>query len=201
MLLLLAPLEASAQRAPSPRAARLLALGDAHLRAGDRGSAIGYFREALAADPQAARAYARLGDAYRQRGAFGDARQVLEAGLARHPDDAELWIGLAQTLEDGGAPEEAAAALRTLLARAPDHAEGLRRRAALARRRGAWSEALTVHRRMIARADAIGLDADARAEARRYEAALRRLARPADPISAPRACAGSALRRALARCE
>ncbi|MEC7520567.1 MAG: tetratricopeptide repeat protein [Myxococcota bacterium] len=190
----------AAQRGPSPRAARLIRAGEAYLRAGDRGSAIGYFREALQADPRSMRAYERLGEAYRARGSHVDAREVFEAGLARDPDHAPLWLGLARTLLEAGQPEEAARAVRSLLARDPDHREGLRLRAELARARGAWSEALTAYRALLSLDD---LSAEERAELRRYEAALRLLARPLDPVSAARACAPDAppVRRALARCE
>ncbi|HJL19653.1 MAG TPA: tetratricopeptide repeat protein [Sandaracinaceae bacterium LLY-WYZ-13_1] len=186
---------------PSARAARLLQTGQAYLRAGDRGSAIGYFREAIQAAPRSPEPYAALGDAYRARGSLDDARAVYETGLARNPDHAPLWLGLARTLVDAGDADAAAAAVRSLLARAPHHAEGLRLRADLARRRGAWSEALTAYRTLLASADEAGLSEAERAEARRYEAALRLLARPLDPVSAPRACGGSAVRRALAGCR
>ncbi|MCA9605542.1 MAG: hypothetical protein KC619_08100, partial [Myxococcales bacterium] len=75
--------------------------------------------------------------------------------------------------------------------------EGLRLRASLARERGAWSEALTAYRALLASGV---LDEDEATEARRYELALRILARPLDPVSAERACEGSEVRRALARC-
>lgn len=191
------------ERAGAARAARLVARGESFLEAGDRGSAIGYFREAISADPSAGRAYLRLGQAYRGRGSLRDARAVLEAGLVRDPDDAALWLALARTLREDGAPEDAARAIRSLLARAPDHAEGLRMRAELARERGAWSEALTAYRRLLARAEAIGLTDEEVTEARRYEEALRLLARPLDPIASDRSCAegSSAIRRALARCD
>lgn len=202
-LLLLALLSLAAPAAAQPRggparAARLIALGEAYLASGDRGSAIGYFRDAIQADPRAARAYLRLGDAYRARGSFGDARTILEAGLTRAPDDAELWLALIRTLMAEGARDDAARAVRSLLARQPSHAEGLRLRAELARERGAWSEALTAYRALIASGV---LSPEERAEAARYELALRVLARPLDPISAPRACEGSPVRRALARCR
>ena len=63
------------------------------------------------------------------------------------------------------------------------------------------SDALTAYRALIASAEALGLDPETVAEARRYEMALRLLARPLDPVSAARACEGSAVRRALARCR
>jgi tetratricopeptide (TPR) repeat protein len=181
----------------SPRVLRLISLGEAYLASGDRGSAIGYFREALVADPLAARAYEALGEAYRARGSFEDARAVYETGLGRMPDHAGLWIGLARSLDAQGRAIEAAQALRSLLARDPHHVEGLSLRGELARRRGAWTEALGAYRALLS---IDGLDEAARADARRYEAALRLLAEPIDPVSAPRVCSGSPVRRALGRC-
>ena len=190
---------AQPSRPISPRAASLIRTGEAYLAAGDRGSAIAYFRDAIAADPQAAPAYEGLGECYRGRGSLEDARRAYEIGLARLPDAAPLWMGLARTLEAMCALDDAARALRSLLARHPDHLEGLAFRADLARRRGAWSEALTTYRALLSRARE--LSSDQVSEARRYEAALRILARPLDPVSAPRACEASPLRRALARCD
>ncbi|MCB9591560.1 MAG: tetratricopeptide repeat protein [Sandaracinaceae bacterium] len=197
-LLAVSPAAAQPPQGGAARAARLIARGDAFLASGDRGSAIGYFREAIQANPLAAEAYRRLGEAYRDRGSLGDARTILEAGLTRVPEDAALWMALARTLVALGEPEDAARAVRSLLARDPGNAEALRLRASLARERGAWSEALTAHRALIASGV---LEPDELAEARRYEQALRLLARPLDPLSAPRACEGSPVRRALARCR
>lgn len=189
---------ASSANAQSSRAAHSIRAGEAHLAAGDRGSAIAYFREAITADPFAARAYEGLGACYRGRGSLDDAREAYRAGIARVPEHAPLWLGLARTLEAQGALDEAAAALRGLLARQPAHHEALTLRAELARRRGAWSEALAAYRALLAGG---ALTSEQEAEARRYEAALQILASPLDPISAPRACGGSPLRRALARCD
>ncbi len=194
----IAPAAHAQDRPLAPRAARLVSLGERYLEAGDRGSAIAYFRDAISADPFAARAYADLGAIYVARGSLSEARQVYEAGLARMPADATLWLGLARTLDAEGRATEAAQAIRSLLARDPTNVEALTMRADLARRRGAWSEALTAYRALLARGD---LDEASAAEARRYEAALRLLARPLDPVSAPRACGGSEVRRALARCR
>lgn len=199
MLLLAHAAPADAQRPISPRAARAIRDGEAYLAAGDRGSAIAFFRDAIAADPLAERAYERLGECYVQRGQLAEARLVYETGLARIPDSAPLWLGLARTLDAQGALADAARAIRSLLARDPDHLEALQMRADLARRRGAWLEALTAYRALVARASQ--LTPERAEEARRYEAALRLLASPLDPVSAPRSCEGSPLRRALARCR
>lgn len=184
-------------RPVSPRAERAIETAEALLAAGDRGSAIGYFRDAIAADPLAARAYEGLGNAYSARGSLHEARAVFEAGLARIPEHPPLWLALARTLLSLGAEAEASRALRAYLERAPSDVEAQRLRADLARRRGAWSEALAVYRMFLGSR----LDPETSEEARRYEAALRVLARPLDPVSAPRACSGSDVRRALARCR
>lgn len=205
LLIVSAPLPCAAQptaRSGAARAARLLRTGESFLASGDRGSAIGYFREAIQADPSSAAAYRALGEAFRARGSLHDARAILEAGLSRRPDDAPLWLALARTLQEAGAHDDAALAVRSLLARAPRHREALRLRATLARERGAWSEALTAYRAVLAVADEAGFPPEEITEARRYERALRILADPIDPVSAPRVCAGtSRLRRALARCR
>jgi tetratricopeptide (TPR) repeat protein len=201
VLVLLVASSARAQpreRPPTARAAQLIQAGEAFLASGDRGSAIAYFRDAISADPFAGRAYEALAEAYRARGSLAEAREVYALGTRRIPDRPSLWIGYARTLQALGAEREADEALRSLLARAPDHAEALAMHAELARRRGAWSEALAAYRAILASGTA---DSESTAEARRYEAALRRLAEPLDPVSAPRACSGSAVRRALARCR
>jgi tetratricopeptide (TPR) repeat protein len=187
-------------RGPSARAARLIQSGDAFLAAGDRGSAIAYYRDAVEADPRAVEGYERLGDAYHARGSYDDARAAYETALSRHPEHASLWLGLARTLVDSDRPDDAAAAVRSLLLHHPDDPDGLAMRAELAFRRGAWSEALTAYRTLLAASERLSLDPARVEEARRYESALRVLARPIDPVSAPRACDASPLRRALARC-
>jgi len=199
-LLVAAPAVAQPRpRAGAARSARLVARGEAFLASGDRGSAIAFFRDAIGADPMNARAYVSLGEAYRARGSLQDSRTVLEAGLSRSPDEPTLWLALVRTLVDMDRPDDAARALRSLLARRPDHAEAMRLRAELARERGAWSEALTAYRALLS--SDVDLSDEERAELRRYESALRVLARPLDPVSAARACSGSALRRALGRCR
>ena len=187
------------ERSGTARAERLLVRGEAYLVAGDRSSAIGYFREAIQADPMNTGAYLALGEAYRGRGSFRDARTVLEAGLSRSSDHAPLWLSLVRTLVALDEPQDAALALRSLLARDPGHEEALRLRATLARDRGAWSEALTAYRALLWAE--VPLTDEERSEALRFEAALRLLSRPMDPVSAARSCEGSPLRRALARCR
>ncbi|MGF1467264.1 MAG: tetratricopeptide repeat protein [Sandaracinaceae bacterium] len=192
---------ASAQPSRSPRAERLLSLGRAYLEAGDRGSAIAYFRDALRASPDHAEAYAALGAAYEGRGDYDEARRVFQAGLARRPDHVPLWAGLTRVLVALGSPAEAARAARELSRRDPGSVAAWRLRGDLARSRGAWNEALTCYRRIVQLGREGRAEEAVAAEAARYEAALRLLAGPVDPVSAPRACRGSHVRRALAGCR
>src|SRR5690348_18503285 len=105
----------TAAHAQPDRAAALVRLGRAYLEAGDCGSAIGYFREALEADPRAGAAYASLGEAYRGRGSLEDAREVLEAGLIHAPDHASIYLELAHTLVELHRSADAATVLRELV--------------------------------------------------------------------------------------
>lgn len=194
---------ASAQGDPGGRAARaaqLRARGDAHVAAGDRGSAVGWYRDAISADPTDALAYERLGRIYLERGSFGDARAVLEAGAARRPDHPGLARALADLLERMGATADAARVLREMARRAPDDGELQIARAELAQRRGAWSEALDAYRAVVAmRAAGAPIAPEAAADAERHVVALRLLVGGADPVRG--GCErASSVRRALAGC-
>lgn len=188
-LIAIAPARIEAQRdmraSREEIAAQHRAQGDSLRAAGDRGSAIGWYRDAIAADPDDALSYERLGRVFLERDALGDARSAFEAGVTRRPDHGPLWVGLAETLERMGAMDEAARALRELTRRTPDELDAWRARAALAMRRGAWSEALACYRR-------IGDE-----EAQRNVIALRFLVGTNDPVR--RCDARSEVRRAL--CE
>jgi tetratricopeptide (TPR) repeat protein len=207
------PAVAAAQ--PSPRdpanrrerAARLRATGQRFLAAGDPGSAAGYFRDAVAVDPQDAEAYEALGRIYLARGAVGQALEVFSSGLRRRPDAAPLWRAIADALVASGDLEDAAEALRQLVERAPDDPEAHRARGELARRRGAWSEALASSRAILdLAARRIAVAPEALEEARLLEPALTRLAGGVDPArgtvrcTAREARSASPIRRALAGC-
>ena len=181
--------------AQSARAAEMVRMGQAHLAAGDRASAIAYFRDAVAADPRMGPAYAGLGAAYRARGSLLDSRAALEAGLRRAPDHPPIYLELAATLLELSQPGEASGALRALLERDPRNVEALTRMADLARRRGAWGEALAIERRLIALAGEGLVSEERAAGAARYEQALGLLATPLDPTRSR--CAASAVRAAL----
>jgi Tfp pilus assembly protein PilF len=204
LVFLLAAAPAAAQEgARRARAARMQAIGQAYLAAGDPGSASGYFRDAIRIDPDYPDAYVALGRVYLARGSMADALEAFQAGLRRQPDHPPLWRGVADALEAQGSLEEAAVALRELLRRVPDDVGGHRARADLARRRGAWTEALASYRAVVdLSARGFDVDADALAEARRYAAGLEILAGSLDPVTG-HGCPddASAVRRALADCD
>lgn len=180
------------------RVAELRARGDAYLAAGDRGSAIGYYRDALAIDPSDGPSYAALGRIHLDRGALADARASFEAGVRRAPEHPPLWLGLSETLERMGSPGDAAVALRELVQRTPRDPAAWRARAELARRRGAWSEALGSYRAILAlREEGATVEDATLEEAERSVVALRFLVGTLDPVR--RAGSASPVRRALAR--
>lgn len=131
------------------RAARLRAQGEALLAAGDPGSALAYFRDAVAVHPGDAESFAAIGEIYLARGNAAYAVEAFTAGLRRRADVASLWLGLARALQAGGHPEEAATALRSLVQRQPRNRQAHEARAALAEVRGAWSEALASYRALL----------------------------------------------------
>lgn len=193
---------AVAQPPPGGRAAhaaRLVRTADAFRRAGDPASALGYYREAIRAHPDAAEAYVGLAAVYLARGSVQDALEAVEAGLRRRPDHAPLWLAKAACLEHQGRRAEALGTLRALVTDRPEHAEAHLRRARLARALGAFAEALASYRALLdlaARGEAVA--AEAVAEARLYAPALARLTVGLDP---PSDCAAEGpVRDVLAGC-
>lgn len=181
------------------RARQLRARGDARLAAADRGSAIGWYRDALDADPSDGPSYEALGRIYLERGALDDARAVLEAGVRNAPDHTPIWRVLAEVLERGGALDEAARVLRELVRRTPRDSAAWRARAELARRRGAFSEALACYRAILALADdGVSMDPSLLEEASRSARALALLVGTLDPVRRARS---SSVRRAIADAE
>ncbi len=69
---------------PDPRAAALVAQGQAALNAGETQAAIDAFEAALAVDPSYAPIYIDLGEAARQSGLQGKAIRYYREALARH---------------------------------------------------------------------------------------------------------------------
>ena len=188
--------------ARSARAARLLTMGRAMQRAGDRASAMAYYREVIAVDPRHGEAYAALGAVYLERAALDDARRVFETGLSRRPDQSALWRGLAEVLERGADLEGAAAALRSWTSRLPRDPSAHRERALFSQRRGAFSEALASYRALIdlaAQGDAV--PEAWLGEAERAVAALRILVGELDPLGRRCSADDSALRAAIRDCS
>jgi tetratricopeptide (TPR) repeat protein len=178
-------------------------MGQAFLAAGDPGSAMGYFRDAIAADRRDAASYVLLGNIYLERGRTNDALSVFSAGLRYRPDHGPLWRGLARGFEASGELDRAADALRELTARVPDDWEGHYARAGLARRRRAHAESQASYRAVIDLA-AAGVDVpeEQLALSRRYVAALGVHLGELDAVRGPDRCAsGSPVRRALAGCD
>lgn len=190
------------------RAAALIATGQRFVAAGDPGSAIAYFRDAVSVDPDGADGYDALGRLYLDRGRVTDAIDAFRSGLLRRGDSARLWRDLARGLEAAGDLDGASRALRECTGRAPDDAEAHLARASLARRRAKWSEALGAYRRVLdlAAGGASVTAADA-ADARRYASALEVLAGSVDPASDPTVCReteggrATSVRRTLAHCS
>ncbi len=199
------PASASAQGDPSgrsARAARLRSMGQAYVAAGDPGSAMAYFRDAIAADPRDAESHVLLGRIYLDRQRLEDGLHVLSAGLAVRPDYGPLWRALAEGYQAQGDLGRAGAALRELTLRLPGDWEGHLARAELSRRRRAHAEALGSYRALVAlAAEGAPVPSAAVAEARRYAAALEVLLREVDPVTGPDRCRdASPVRRALAGC-
>lgn len=136
----------AAERVRRARAAELVARGARHRDAGDLGSALGFFREAVDVWPGGVTPYAALGDAYLDRGSAADALAAFEAGLRRRPGALVLLLGRARALRALGRHDEAAATLRRATTREPSSVEAWRMRAELAQVRGAWTEALNAWR-------------------------------------------------------
>ena len=203
LAILLAASTAAAQgTGRDARSSRLRAMGQAYLAAGDPGSAIGYFRDAIRVNPDDAEAYVALGEIYAGRGSVSDALEAYSAGIRRRPDHPGLWRGLARALERRGMLADAAEALRMLVERTPDAPESHAMRGELARRRGAWPEALASYRAVIdLGAGGATVEPELLADARRYVAALRVLVAENDPVRAVSCEDASEVRSALARCE
>ncbi len=194
-LFALGPEPTSAQVRRAARAERLIRRGRALMAAGDVGSALAYFREAIDADRRGAAAYLGLARAYLRQRRSSDALEVLRAGVRWCPDDVSLQVLLARTLQAQGAIEEAAAVLRRLAAASPGSVAAHRERGAQAEARGAWSEALAAYRAILALAeDGVEIPASVLREARAHAAALGLLTRGTDPVAS---CAGGELRAAL----
>lgn len=165
--------------------------------AGDRVSALGYFRDAIRVDAAYGPAYAGLGRLEAARGRTSDARETYAQGLAVSPSTLELWVGAAEVELLFGDHREARALLARMASRFPNDPRAHREHGLLAERMFAWAEALAAHRALIALSRrGLPVDATWLEEAEAHAAALEVLVGDGDPLSR---CEGSELRQALCR--
>ena len=99
---------------PDPRAAALLAQGEAALGAGETQAAIDAFEAALSVDPGYTPILVALGEAARQSGLQGKAIRYYREALARDPDNFAAISGEGSALLEKGAVEKAKRNLATL---------------------------------------------------------------------------------------
>lgn len=178
------------------RAELLTAQAERLAAAGDRVSALGYFRDAIRVDAAYGPAYAGLGRLEAAR-RTSDARETYAQGLAVSPGTLELWVGAAEVELQFGDHREARALLARMAARFPNDPRAHREHGLLAERMFAWAEALAAHRALIALSRrGLSVDAAWLEEAEAHAAALEVLVGDGDPLSR---CEGSEVRRALCR--
>ena len=166
------------------RAGELVRRGELHLRAGDRASALGDFRQAVQIDPRSVGGFLGLADVYMASRRLGDAFEALRVGLARSGGSRPLRAKLAELHELAGDPREALSIYRRLTHEDADDAAMLQVHMRLAQELGAWSEALQSARRLAALARRNGGDPDIALQVR----ALELLARPLDPLCVEDRC-------------
>lgn len=97
----------STPRQTDPRAASLVAAGDAQLKAGDVDKATDAYEAALAIDPGSPGVYIRLAIAARRAGLQGKAIRYYRAALAREPRNLAAIAGEGAALAEKGALEKA----------------------------------------------------------------------------------------------
>ena len=95
------------EHVPDPRAASLVAEGQAALEAGQPQKAIDAFEAALAVDPAATSIFLHLADAARREGLQGKAIRYYRAALERDPDNLAALSGEGEALVEKGAVERA----------------------------------------------------------------------------------------------
>lgn len=91
----------------APRAAQLMAQGDAALKAGDAQGAVDAFEAALAVDPGHTAIYLKLAEAARLEGLQGKAIRFYREALDRDPDNVAAISGEGVALVEKGAVEKA----------------------------------------------------------------------------------------------
>lgn len=110
-LALTASVSWSQERAPAPRAATLIAEGDAALQRGELQQAIDAFEAALAVDPAHTPTLLRLAEAARADRMQGKAIAYYREALAREPRNLAALAGEGEALAEKGAIEKARATL------------------------------------------------------------------------------------------
>lgn len=190
------PTDLTYSRALRARQAR--ETGERYLAAGDPGSALGYFRDAVLIDPSDGDAYLAIAKIYASRESITDVIETLSVALRQRSDFVPLWRYAAEYFRDHDRLDDALYAARQMTAIVPRDLDAARLHADLAAQKGAWAEALAELRRALQ----LATDPAARTELRRRVAAAAILAGPTDPLIAAcrRGEEGSELRRALGRC-
>jgi tetratricopeptide (TPR) repeat protein len=100
-------LSAGPGAAPDPRAAALIAQGQAALKAGESQAAIDAFEAALAVDPGHTPIFINLAEAARQQGLQGKAIRFYREALERDPGNFAAIAGEGAALVEKGALEKA----------------------------------------------------------------------------------------------
>ena len=111
---LTASVAVSADRAPDPRAAALVAEGQAQLQAGQTQAAIDSFEAALAVDPGYDAVFVNLAEAARAEGLQGKAIHYYREMLQRDPTNLAAIAGEGMALMEKGAVEKAREKLAVL---------------------------------------------------------------------------------------
>lgn len=109
-----ASVSSASEREPDPRAAALIAQGQAALETGDAQAATDAFEAALAVDPGYAPIYLHLAEAARRDGLQGKAIRYYREALERDPENFAAISGQGAALVEKGALERAQRNLATL---------------------------------------------------------------------------------------
>ncbi len=173
------------------RTNRLLEVGQGHADAGNPGSAVGFFREAIQVSPNDPRGYVALAEAYLTIDQVSNALEVTESGLRRRPGDRALGWVHARVLISANDPR-ADTALARISRRYPRFLPARWVTARRAQAKGNWSIALAMYRALVR----FETDDKKRAEARQMVGALLRLT-TLDPLVTRCAREPTALERAL----
>jgi Tfp pilus assembly protein PilF len=104
----------------SPAALRLNTLGVAYMNQGKSAEAQKHFEQALAADPDFARARLNLGISFLAQQKLDHARASLEGATSKLPNDPFAWYNLGLAYKDSAEPEKAVAAFQHVEKIAPD---------------------------------------------------------------------------------